>query len=128
MVSRTHESEHPEQPESLISFGINLVPNAISQSPLVKRQTDWSFDEANSVRFITAWNALASRTTSEPADVAGILTSLLHMSAGEVLELKDKDLRMKALLKSQERLPMSLLFAPWLKNSREWVPQFPVAS
>jgi len=119
---------NPEQPESLISFGINLIPNAISQSPPLLRLTDWSFEEADSIRFSTAWNALASRTTSQPADVAGILASLLHMSAGEVLMLKDKDLRMKALLKSQERLPISLLFAPWSKNNRDWLPEFPEAS
>jgi hypothetical protein len=117
---------NPDQPESLLSFGRHLLEDVFFFDPMPR--DDSSRDPSDCLRFVTAWNALASRTTSEPADVAGIFASLLHLSAGEVLGITSKNLRMKALLKSQKRLPVSLLFAPMSNNSQEWVPAFPEAS
>ncbi|KAL8918178.1 MAG: hypothetical protein Q9208_007530 [Pyrenodesmia sp. 3 TL-2023] len=77
--------------------------------------------------FITTWNHLASRSTSKMEDVHGILANTLDRSAEEVLRLPVEE-RMKAILRSHERLPAALIFndAPKVKDlGSRWVPLHP---
>ena len=78
-------------------------------------------------RFTRVWDQLSRRSTSQPDDVAAILASLDNLSAGEVLKLKHPQNRMKALLRSQSALPISLLLAPTmeLEDDTGWIPKFP---
>jgi len=97
-------------------FGITQGPLQPILIPTIK-QTELD-------RFVGAWNALASRSTTQSQDIAGILASLLHVSAGEILALEDHQ-RMKALLRSQVYLPMSLLFLSAGPGGSDWTPNFP---
>ncbi|KAL8741629.1 MAG: hypothetical protein Q9190_005788 [Brigantiaea leucoxantha] len=77
--------------------------------------------------FRTMWNHLASRSTSKPEDVSGILANIFGLNVGEVLGL-EHDERMKAILKAQKKLPTGLLFnsGPKIKDAyNRWVPSYP---
>ncbi|MCJ1269740.1 hypothetical protein MMC22_009633 [Lobaria immixta] len=78
-------------------------------------------------RFTRVWDQLSRRSTSQPDDVAAIFASLGNLSAGEVLKLKHPQNRMKALLRSQSTLPISLLLAPTMEPEDDtgWIPKFP---
>ena len=60
--------------------------------------------------FVDIWNELVSRTTSWPEDVLKILTMMLDLSVDEVKSISGEDIRLKAVLGSQEDLPISFLF------------------
>lgn len=74
--------------------------------------------------FTDAWNELASRSTSKAEDVAGILTNLIHLRAGEVVVLPN-DQRMKAIIRAHQVIPMELLYSSLSKiqdSHDRWVP------
>ena len=77
--------------------------------------------------FITMWNVLADRTTSQAGAEWGILAALLGYSMGEVLSLS-KDQRPQAVLRGLERVPTSFFFkkirrSPHLDDRRSrWLP------
>ncbi|EXJ76571.1 uncharacterized protein A1O5_01079 [Cladophialophora psammophila CBS 110553] len=80
--------------------------------------------------FSSIWSQLSMRTTSRPADAYLIMSIMLRL---DVKEIRDQPVekRMKALLRSQETLPMSLLFLPLPKGADglapdTWVPRYPV--
>ncbi|KAI4220533.1 MAG: hypothetical protein L6R40_008672, partial [Gallowayella cf. fulva] len=80
--------------------------------------------------FISIWNQLVSRSTSKMEDVNGILANTLDLSAGKVLALPPEQ-RMKAIFRTQRKLPGGLMFNNARKvgdpNSR-WVPLYPEES
>ncbi|KAF4635149.1 hypothetical protein G7Y89_g2946 [Cudoniella acicularis] len=83
-------------------------------------------------QFLGVWNALLGRTTTMSRDVHGIFANLLDFHAEEILLLHEKN-RMKALLCSQERLPVQLLYNDSARGFAQgpldrWVPDFPKGS
>jgi len=78
------------------------------------------------------WNPLSHRSTTQREDLHGLLAIMLNLSALEVLQLK-KDRRMLAILRSQDKLPLSMLFFPYpdsapLIRGYEWVPSYPAGT
>lgn len=115
--------DHPERREFLSRYASRVLNNLMFNEqvqPFVKS----SSEDYESERFLTTWNDLAGRSTTQPGDIAAIFASLLHASAGEVLGLPE-DMRMKALSKTQPRVPVSLLFVPSSSSSVDWTPDFP---
>lgn len=108
--------------------------------------------------FIQIWNELATRRTSMPDDLHGLLAVLLGLSAHEILgprtqickaeganapESQEEDSkkpqirspaeRMLAVYRAQPSLPMSMLLIPFppntpMCNGNEWMPRFPAGS
>jgi hypothetical protein len=78
---------------------------------------------------VSVWNPLSHRSTTQREDLHGLLALMLNLSALEVLQLR-KDRRMMAILRSQDKLPLSMLFFPYPDNAPlirgyEWVPSYP---
>ena len=77
--------------------------------------------------FADVWNELVNRTTSWPEDEITILTLMLDLSVHEVKQISTTDMRVKAILRTQPRLPVAFLFQEATgrhPNSEEdWVPQ-----
>lgn len=81
-------------------------------------------------RFAHAWNALVHRTATKPEDLHFILGDLTRISASTLIDLSPL-LRMRAIVTSHKRLPLSLLFDPRLASpefcdpSNTWLPSSP---
>ncbi|KAF2998726.1 hypothetical protein E8E14_000200 [Neopestalotiopsis sp. 37M] len=79
-------------------------------------------------RFIYAWNALASRSTSRDEDKVIILATLLGFNRDKLLNSFQPEERLKAIVFSLDRIPLSMLFntGPRLLQDRYsadgWVP------
>jgi hypothetical protein len=88
-------------------------------------------DEKQSM-LVSVWNPLSHRSTTQRDDLHGLLAIMLSLSALEVLQLR-KDRRMLAILRSQDKLPLSMLFFPYpdsapLIRGYEWVPSYPAGT
>ncbi|KAL9586213.1 MAG: hypothetical protein Q9203_003934 [Teloschistes exilis] len=117
--------------QALESDAIDWYHNmpAVRQKEAIKNQALRLLNDV-AYRFITVWNQLCSRSTSKPKDVHGILANTLDLRAEEVLELPLQD-RMKAILKAQESLPVSLIYSSDIKikdSTCHWVPLHPEQS
>ena len=69
---------------------------------LMSRSEDWQ-------NFVRVWNGLRRRSTTKTDDLYGIIAIMVDLSAYEILKL-DPSERMKAILRSQSSLPISLLY------------------
>ncbi|KAL8991542.1 MAG: hypothetical protein Q9169_007845 [Polycauliona sp. 2 TL-2023] len=69
---------------------------------LMSSSEDWE-------NFVRVWNGLRRRSTTKTDDLYGIIAIMVDLSAYEVLQLDTKE-RMKAILRSQTTLPLSLLY------------------
>ncbi|KAL8847831.1 MAG: hypothetical protein Q9221_007133 [Calogaya cf. arnoldii] len=69
---------------------------------LMSRSEDWQ-------NFVRVWNGLRRRSTTKIDDLYGIIAIMVDLSAYEILRLPPKE-RMKAILRSQRTLPISLLY------------------
>ncbi|KAL8687482.1 MAG: hypothetical protein Q9224_005138 [Gallowayella concinna] len=69
---------------------------------LMTRSEDWQ-------NFIRVWNGLRTRSTTKSDDLYGIIAIMVDLSAYEILKLDPRE-RMKAILRSQSTLPLSLLY------------------
>ena len=77
-------------------------------------------------RFVRVWNELSRRSTTKEDDVAVIFAALLNLGAGEILRIPSPSGRMRALLKSQVRLPVDVFFCPTMDSKTPaWTPRFP---
>lgn len=93
---------------------------------------NWAVDtlkEEKQSMLVSVWNPLSHRSTTQREDLHGLLAILLSLSALEVLQLKE-DCRMLAILRSQGKIPLSMLFFPYLDGTPlirgyEWVPSYP---
>lgn len=109
---RFHEYDHTES----MYRSLHRLLLRPSLTALSHRSPDgqWSFlsspSYTSSFNFLESWNALCGRSTSQPDDMVAILANLLNLNARSVLRLA-QDSRIKAVLKQQGELPMSLLFA-----------------
>ncbi|KAL8639957.1 MAG: hypothetical protein Q9228_003071 [Teloschistes exilis] len=117
--------------QALESDAIDWYHNvpAVRQKEAIKNQALRLLNDV-AYTFITVWNQLCSRSTSKPEDVHGILANTLDLRAEEVLELPLQD-RMKAILKAQESLPVSLIYSSDIKIKDpicHWVPLYPEQS
>ncbi|KAI4262152.1 MAG: hypothetical protein L6R42_002668 [Xanthoria sp. 1 TBL-2021] len=59
--------------------------------------------------FTQIWNDLGMRTTSRPVDRIQVFSLLVNISPTDLLKLP-KDVRLKAIIKSQPEIPLALLF------------------
>lgn len=88
--------------------------------------------KTGSKRFIRAWNALALRMTTQEEDLLFVLSCLTSMIPFRIVSLS-KEARMRALVSSQQRLPIALLFDPQLAHAEyrdpenSWLPLVPRA-
>ncbi|KAL8948271.1 MAG: hypothetical protein Q9222_005530 [Ikaeria aurantiellina] len=69
---------------------------------LMSKSEDWE-------NIVRVWNGLRTRSTTKTDDLYGIIAIMVDLSAYEILQLKPEE-RMKAILRSQSTLPMSLLY------------------
>lgn len=69
--------------------------------------------------FQLVWNKLNTRTTTKPEDVLSIFATLFGLSAAEVNRFRHPALRMKAILKTFERLPLGLLLSNFKHRKRD---------
>ena len=77
--------------------------------------------------FADIWNEMVSRTTSRAEDEIKILTLMLDLSVTELESISGDDLRLKAVFRTQEELPLSFLFTETLSdrgnNDEIWLPE-----
>ena len=77
--------------------------------------------------FADIWNEVVSRTTSRPEDKIKILAPMLDLSINELESIFGDDIRLKAVFRSQEELPISFLFTETLSNRGSndeiWLPE-----
>lgn len=69
---------------------------------LMTRSEDWQ-------NFVRVWNGLRTRSTTKSDDLYGIIAIMVDLTAYEILRLDPRE-RMKAILRSQSTLPISLLY------------------
>ncbi|KAL8924677.1 MAG: hypothetical protein Q9172_002579 [Xanthocarpia lactea] len=69
---------------------------------LMSRSEDWQ-------NFVRVWNGLRRRSTTKADDLYGIIAIMVDLSAYEILKLDPRE-RMKAILRAQSTLPISLLY------------------
>ncbi|KAL8637814.1 MAG: hypothetical protein Q9226_009074 [Calogaya cf. arnoldii] len=86
---------------------------------LMSRSEDWQ-------NFVRVWNGLRRRSTTKTDDLYGIIAIMVDLSAYEILKLDPRE-RMKAILRSQSTLPISLLYQNCaklcdLKGKLLWAP------
>lgn len=98
--------------------------------PLADRGLDPEVVEAAELARI--WCQLSERSTTKFGDRLIILATLLDLSAGEILSLALKE-RMRAILRTRNSLPLSLLFLPQpgpvIDNAKcRWIPVYPSRS
>ncbi|KAL8665191.1 MAG: hypothetical protein Q9202_002413 [Teloschistes flavicans] len=69
---------------------------------LMTKSEDWQ-------NFVRVWNCLRTRSSTKTDDLYGIVAIMVDLSAHEILQLNPRE-RMKAILRSQSTLPISLLY------------------
>ncbi|OCL01326.1 hypothetical protein AOQ84DRAFT_383843 [Glonium stellatum] len=89
------------------------------------------------VQFIKVWNACINKSTTKPDDIHDILANLLDFGVPNIRQLFSGKERMRAMILSQERLPLELLCMPfehptesagtWGQNF-SWIPDRPKGS
>lgn len=88
-------------------------------------------DITDTLRFVRAWNGLVGRSTTMPEDVHTILVTIMGRSPAELLKIPRSE-RMKAILRVQTLLPLSLLFTDGPKlldhGIDRWIPAYPEIS
>lgn len=83
------------------------------------------------VQFVAVWNALGCRTTTQREDLCLILASLLDLNSYVLIGMDSYDEKMKILLWTVGRLPLSLLYNTGKRvqadqdHSNRWVPGEP---
>ncbi|KAL5325308.1 hypothetical protein ACEPPN_006433 [Leptodophora sp. 'Broadleaf-Isolate-01'] len=77
-------------------------------------------------RFVSVWNSLVNRTTTQADDLPAIVAAMMDCSAGEVLKFTPED-RMRALLKKESSLPLVLFYQPTMTSlaDGQWNPKIP---
>jgi hypothetical protein len=61
-------------------------------------------------RYVTVWNELLDRSSSQPADIPAIFANLLCISAYEVLKREKEQERVALIIRQQQVLPVEILF------------------
>ena len=90
-------------------------------------------DRRDLVSFVGVWNELNDRSTTKPEDTFAIFANLLDFNAGQIMNLPQKE-RMKAIIWSSGKIPLSLLFntGPRFDDGEShrdrWVPAIPKGS
>ncbi|KAK0619497.1 hypothetical protein B0T14DRAFT_566341 [Immersiella caudata] len=82
--------------------------------------------------FVQCWNSLAQRTTTTVDDIPVIIANSLGLDASSILEMKNQEERMRAILWSLPGIPLSLLFNESKERVRpsehhvdRWMPLLP---
>ena len=103
--------------------------------PLIDQSPDYTpafpfrseIDDTNELTKI--WSQLHERSTTRRKDRLVILAVLLDLNAGEIMGL-DVQEQMRAILRTQKKIPMSLLFEPHSESvisspKCSWIPLYP---
>ena len=117
--------------EILTSF--EKMPDVLNQAIQEEAESNNSI-----LVFTEVWNELAVRRTTYPEDLHGILAVLLGLSPLEIFQdsngtKRPPSERMLAIIKSQQSLPLAMLFMPHPEGitlsesceSQGWLPPFP---
>jgi hypothetical protein len=101
---------------------IGAMPEVMNQSVEIRTEDQRS-------TLVAVWNALSSRSTTKREDLHGLLAIMLNLSALEILRM-DPNRRMLAIMRAQEKLPLSMLLFPYpgsapLIEGCEWLPSYP---
>ena len=120
----TDESEFERE---AISFYNRLWP-LIDQRPGYK-PSFWGPETDDVEEFTRIWQQLNERSTTRLGDRLIILAILLDLNPGEIMSLELKE-QMRAILRTQTTLPLSLLFenrtGPMNENVKcRWIPLYP---
>jgi hypothetical protein len=88
----------------------------------------YSVSEYKLNRFISAWNGLCTRSTTQREDVPGIFAVLVGLSPKEILSFPMGE-GIKAAIKAQELIPLSVLYQSLMPSGSrlgdQWNPPFP---
>ncbi|KAF4627166.1 hypothetical protein G7Y89_g10991 [Cudoniella acicularis] len=120
-------------------LSMEILAASFDDMPDVLNQAVFEAESANTPSaFIEVWNELAVRRTTYPDDLHGILAVLLGLSPLEIFQRANgtkqpPSERMMAIIKSQQFLPLAMLFMPHPEGtvlcenheSQAWLPQFP---
>lgn len=110
------------QNEPVLSHAANRFGGFLSANDTLSRENS---AHRQSLKFLDICDHLQLRRTTEAADEAGSMASLLNADLTSVLNADAKE-RMAVLLQSLERLPLVLLFFQgerYEEDGRRWIPK-----
>lgn len=93
-----------------------------------------SDDSSHQSRFLRAWKAMLSRSTTEPQDIHAIIANLTGFSSREVLANTDTQARMRDILYMIDNIPLDILYIDGRKfasnqdSADRWMPIWPCDS
>jgi hypothetical protein len=93
-----------------------LIANLLNESrkKLVRVKTSGRQERAYLSKmhkqFVTSWNQLLDRSATEPEDYITIFASLLNLNATQFAKMKEQNERLPTVLRSVDKIPLSLLF------------------
>lgn len=115
--------------ESAWDDKVDLIQESISwfdRMPGMRQLSVFSRSQDSELaNFIETWNQLSERSTSKAEDLHVIFANMLDLPAADITKLP-YDQRMKAILRSQSFLPMSLLYHERTKiddTRNRWIPK-----
>ena len=126
-TARSVWADESELEREALSFYNRLWP-LVDQRPGYK-PSFWGPETDNVEEFTRIWQQLNERSTTRPGDRLIILAILLDLNPGEIMSLELKE-QMRAILRTQNMLPLSLLFenrsGPMNENAKcRWIPLYP---
>lgn len=125
--ARSVWTDESELEHEAISFYNKLWP-LVDQRPGYK-PSFWGPETDNLEEFTRIWRELNERSTTRRGDRLIILAILLDLNPGEIMSLELSE-QMRAILRTQNTLPLSLLFesrsGPMVENAKcRWIPLYP---
>ena len=126
-IARSVWTDESELEREAISFYNSLWP-LVDQRPGYK-PSFWGPETDNVEEFTRIWRQLNERSTTRRGDRLIILAILLDLNPGEIMSLELRE-QMRAILRTQNTLPLSLLFesrsGPMVENAKcRWIPLYP---
>ena len=126
-TARSVWTDESELEREAISFYNTLWP-LVDQRPGYK-PSFWGPETDNAEEFTRIWRQLNERSTTRRVDRLIILAILLDLNPGEIMSLELSE-QMRAILRTQNTLPLSLLFegrpGPMVENPKcRWIPLYP---
>ena len=115
--------------ESAWDDQVQLIQESISwydKMPGLRRVSVFDRSQSDDINnFTSTWNQLEERSTSKAEDLHVIFANMLDLPASEILKLHPNQ-RMKAILSTQETLPLYLLYSSSVKIDdiqNRWIPK-----
>ena len=121
-------TDENELEREAISFYDKLWP-LVDQRPGYRPPLLRDIENDDTGEFVKIWRQLNERSTTARGDRLVILAILLDLNAGEISSLTIAE-QMRAILRTQKKLPLSLLFepksGPLVESAKcRWIPLYP---